>query len=255
MQKRSFGDEVLRPRALTRRARGWRPRVRGLRPLRGSLGRPLLTVHAPPLRLGRIVRPAAAYRLVLRIRGPRVVLRERFSRLTTREFMRALGVPASARVQDVHELHVHTSTRPPVGSPGMTPTATALRSVTQTVARETRRIERLHVQTVRERIRVEHAPERSRAAAPVQRRSVAARTRAPVRLAPPAEAVPTAHPSQPPTAASGPIGLVVAAGPALPTPTPLAAPSRSPSVEEIAERVLRLIERRARAQRERLGRL
>ena len=105
MQKHSFRDEVLRPRALTRRARGWRPRVRGLRPVRGSLGRPMLTLHAPPLRLGRIERPAAAHRLVLRIRGPRVVLRERFSRLTTREFMRVIGVPANARVQDVHELH------------------------------------------------------------------------------------------------------------------------------------------------------
>jgi hypothetical protein len=215
----------------------------------------MLTLHAPPLRLGRIERPAAAHRLVLRIRGPRVVLRERFSRLTMREFMRVIGVPANAGVQYVHELHLQTSTRPPAGSPGMTPTATVLRSVTHTVARETRRIERLHVQTVGERIRVEHAPERSRAAAPVRRRSVAAHTRAPVRLAPSAEAAPTAHASQPPAATSAPIGLVVAADPALPTPTPLAAPPRSPSVEEIAERVLRLIERRARAQRERLGRL
>src|SRR5262245_58919994 len=256
MQKRSFRNEALRPCAPTRHARGWRPRIRGLRSTRGSLARPNLTLQAPPLRLGRIVRPAERHRLVVRIRRPRVMLREHFSQLTTHELVRATGVPAGARAADVHEHHVHTSTRPPVGAPGTTQTATALRPVTQARARETRRIERLHVQTVRERIFVEHASERARPAA-AQHRSVAARTRAPVRRARPAGTAPPGHPSQLPTATRSPIGPVVAAEPAPSTPTParLATPPRSPSVEEIAEHVLRLIERRARAQRERLGRL
>jgi hypothetical protein len=214
-------------------------------------------LRGPPGRFARSARPAAPRRFVLRVRGPRLVLRERFIRTTTtRELVRALAAPTTPGFEIVRELHVHAGRLPsdsPRTSPALRP---AERPLTQTVVREIRRAERLRVQTVRERIRVEHITERGQAPAQAQPRNVDARTRGPVRVTPPADAVPTDHRAPPSAAASAPpIGLVAAAGPVLPALAPPAAPPRPPSVEEIAERVLRLIERRARAQRERLGRL
>jgi hypothetical protein len=203
------------------------------------------------LRRGRIARPVAARRLVLRISRSRLVLRERVSRTTTRNLVRAVSVPVKTRVQSVRVLHGHTVSRLPAEPPRTAPAATALqppdRPVTRMVVRETRRIDRLHLQTVRERTRVAHAPDRSRACVRSDQRP----TRAVARLGPPAPAADLAPPA---AATSAPLSVVAAADPVPPTPAP-AEPSRSPSVEEIAERVLRLIERRARAQRERLGRL
>ena len=218
----------------------------------------MLTLQGPPLRLGLVSRAVGAHRLVLRVGRPRLVLRERLCQATTRELVRAVAVPFTAGFQVVREFHVHTSGGLPADLPRTAPAATALRPVnrpvTRTVAHESGRVERLHVQTVRERIRVEHASGRSRAGARAHQRSVATRMRAPVRLSPPVEVVPAAHQAQQPTATSAPVSPVAAADPSLAALPPVA-PPRSPSVEEIAERVLRLIERRARAQRERLGSL
>jgi hypothetical protein len=131
---------------------------------------------------------------------------------------------------------------------------------------------------LRERLRVERLLLPERAHTRIERTPVGAQAATPVPLAvsarrrpdpPPAKAVPRAamRPAEvrampPPAAGEDRRAHDPARAPTAvedsrvsgPAPAPMAgAPAAPPDVEEIAERVVRVIERRARAQRERLG--
>lgn len=254
MQSRLLHRGMLTPRVLMRRPRRWRQRLCSLRPLPSALLRAIGRVQAVPLRFGRRDRTPARPRLVLRALRQRVIVRRPIFPVTTREVVRAISLPPGAGSKVARKRNTHSITTRVGGLARAAAPASRRRSprlTMRTVVRDARRVERVHVRTVRERLQVEHCRERLHTDAGGDQRPIVARAKVAVRSGSPTEAAPTSLQTQPAASANPPSpslgGERDLSGPRR------AAPQRPPSVDEIAERVLRIIERRARAQRERLG--
>ena len=254
MPSRSPRRAILTPRALTRGARSWQRRLHIFRQLRTSLLRPIRSLRGPR-RFGRHDGDIARPRLSLRVVRQRLTVRERMGQAPRRRIIKIISAPAGAQARVIRPRQTRIFNLQVVESPSGRASEASRRGHARHVrvsARDVRRIERLHVRTVRERLQVERIVEQSTARA--HPNGSVARSRAPMSSGPPADSVPDGHRPQPrpdgESAHTAPLReverLTSAHAPAPPPP---------PDIEDIAERVLRVIERRARAQRERLGSL
>jgi hypothetical protein len=257
--------EILKPRALARGRRGWRTRLRNLAPLRPSV-RAAPASSFPRRRHDRHEAAVPARRWTLRSwprpRLVREVLRTLVHRHTerstaspplqqpapiaVREHRTVVEIPGARAHEGVRAIASRDRRRDPPPERG---------SRSLGVLHDLRRIERLVVGPGRERTRVERiqapavaATAEPRATAAIARPVAAASTAAPAARAAASRAG-ARHAPLDGTAQVPPRAAALedtAAPPAAGRPEP-------PDVDEIAERVIRLIERRARAQRERLG--
>ena len=254
MPSRSPRRAILTPRALTRGARSWQRRLHILRQLRTSLLRPIRPLREPR-RFGRHDRAIARPRLSLRAVRQRLAVGERIGQAPMGRIIKIISAPAGTHARVIRPHQTHIVNLQVVASPSGRASEASRRGHAEQVrvtTRDIRRIERLHARTVRERLQIERVVERSPARA--HPNSSVVRSRAPVNSGPRADSVPDEHRPQPTPARENayitPLReverLTSANAPAPPPPG---------DIEDIAERVLRVIERRARAQRERLGSL
>jgi hypothetical protein len=255
MPSPSVSSGILKARALTRRAHGWVPRLRGLNPLRLSLRGPISFLGPPTRRFGRRDRSLARPRLTPRAVCRRTIVRERMCQAAAREVVKAIAPPRSLRLRVVREHQVHTSSLHVVeslrGTPSESPRQPAVRPAMRMIVRDIRHDEQLHERTFHKHSRLERAGERPQGG--THTHTVVVRSRTPVRSGLARDSAQDFHRGQPDPQADTPAGLSPEADRKVSNRPPVF--SAPPSVEEIAERVLRVIERRARAQRERLGSL
>ena len=248
---------MLKPRVLTRRPRGWRLRIHCLGAVRAKLLRPAAVIGSPALRFGRRDRALGGPRRLLRVPGRRTVLRQAMFRVTTNEVVRVLGPPAPPGLGHARASHSRHARSPPASSTPATP--------------RDRSTPRAAVAADPDG-RAGCSPRRT---APRANDARAHRCRTCPRAAARGSRWRSGHGCRPQagaltvklTAADGSDAIRLASG-RRSTSLPRVGPPRPgrirlrrrrlrrhevASVEEIAERVLRIIERRARAQRERLG--
>jgi hypothetical protein len=247
MAERSL--DVLRPRMLARAVRAWRMRMRTLAPTRLMLRAPGPAMRRHGNAYGRRDGWTRAHRGTLRAWPRPVVLRERTRTLVRERVDRPAAAPPPPRL--VERLLERVVTPPSPRGRCEPAAASALRPAG--VLRDLRRIERAIVRRERERTRIERGLTPAPTAGHIDPLATSVLERA--ERAPSMQALhplPTAPGSrsaglpEPPTAWP--------TRPGHPAPTQASeAPPAPVDVQELAERVLRLIERRAHAQRERLG--